>query len=96
MDKQIRQGMLEKSRWLGVVVVLLTSLTLSVISSCSTIDCPVQNIVSVQYEIRDKAGNALPITDTLSVATTRNDGNNILLEITTHLTDRDVVGIAKK
>ena len=91
MDKQIRQGMLEKSRWLGVVVVLLTSLTLSVISSCSTIDCPVQNIVSVQYEIRDKAGNALPITDTLSVATTRNDGNNILLEITTHLTDRDVV-----
>lgn len=33
----------------------------------------------------------MPITDTLSVATTRNDGNNILLEITTHLTDRDVV-----
>jgi len=83
--------MLRKSRWMGVVAILFTSLALSVISACSTIDCPVQNVVSVQYEIRDKAGNALAIEDTLSVATTRYDGNDIHLDITTHHTDRDVV-----
>ena len=53
------------------------------ISSCSTIDCPVQNSVLVQYEIRDKAGEALSITDSLSVVSTRVDGKNVLLDITT-------------
>ena len=69
----------------------LTCLASIVISSCSSIDCPVENIVSVQYEIRDKVGNALPLTDTLSVATTRKDGYDILLDITTHFSDKNVV-----
>ena len=68
------------SRWLCVVAVFSSI----VLSSCSSIDCPVQNTVSVQYEIRDKAGKALSITDSLSVVTTRNDGKNIELDITTH------------
>ena len=91
MDKQLKQGMLRESRWLCLVAILFTSLTLSVISSCSSIDCPVQNTVSVQYEIRDKAGNALPLTDTLSIVTTRKDGKDILLDITTHFSDKDVI-----
>lgn len=49
--------------------------------SCSSIDCPIENIVSVQYEIRDKSGNALYIEDSLSVVTTRFDGNDIFLEM---------------
>ena len=53
--------------------------------ACSTIDCPVENTVSVQYEICDKTGKAFPITDSLSVVTTRLDGMNILLDITTQL-----------
>lgn len=61
------------------------------LTACSSIDCPVQNIVSVQYEIRDKAGDALSIKDTLSVITTRLDGSNILLDITTHLNGQDVI-----
>ena len=46
------------------------------LAACSSIDCPVQNIVSVQYEICDKAGKALPIKDTLSVITTRVDSTD--------------------
>ena len=61
------------------------------LAACSTIDCPVQNIVSVQYEIRDKAGAALSIKDTLSVVTTRLDGSNILLDITTLLNGQNVI-----
>jgi len=83
MDKRFRQGILTMNRWLCVVLILFTSLVSLVISSCSSIDCPVENTVSVQYEIRDKAGNALPITDSLSVVTTRADGQNIVLDITT-------------
>ena len=61
------------------------------LAACSTIDCPVQNIVSVQYEIRDKTGAALSIKDTLSVVTTRLDGSNILLDITTLLNGKNVI-----
>lgn len=56
--------------------------------ACSTIDCPVQNVVSVQYEIRDKAGNALALTDSLSVVTMRLDGEYV--NITTLLNSDDV------
>ena len=61
------------------------------LAACSSIDCPVQNIVSVQYEIRDKAGAALSIKDTLSVVTTRLDGSNVLLDITTLLDGKNVI-----
>jgi hypothetical protein len=57
--------------FLFVVVVWLTA--------CSTIDCPVENTVSVQYEIRDKAGKELAITDSLSIVSTRQDGDYIVL-----------------
>jgi hypothetical protein len=45
----------------------------------------------VQYEVRDKAGNALPLSDSLSVVTTRVDGKNILLDITTRENDQKVL-----
>ena len=67
------------------------SLSLLVFFSCSSIDCPVANTVSVQYEVRDKAGKALPLTDSLSVVTTRVDGKNILLDITTRENDQKVL-----
>ena len=61
------------------------------LAACSSIDCPVQNIVSVQYEICDKAGKAFPIKDTLSVITTRVDSTQVILDITTHLDGKDVI-----
>jgi hypothetical protein len=57
--------------FLFVVVVWLTA--------CSTIDCPVENTVSVQYEIRDKAGKELAITDSLSIVSIRQDGDYVVL-----------------
>lgn len=83
MDRRYRSDKGVMSRWLCVVAILFASLSSVVISSCSTIDCPVQNTVSVQYEIRDKAGAALSLKDSLSVITTSAEGNNIVLEITT-------------
>ena len=68
---------------LYVMVILFTIHCSLFITSCSSIDCPVSNTVSVQYEIRDKAGKALAITDSLSVITTRVDGKDIELDITT-------------
>ena len=58
------------------------------LAGCSSIDCPVQNIVSVQYEICDKTGKALPLTDSLSVVTMRVDGEYI--DITKLLNSNDV------
>ncbi|MBO4720876.1 MAG: hypothetical protein J5658_13550 [Prevotella sp.] len=58
------------------------------LAACSSIDCPVQNIVSVQYEVCDKAGKAFALTDSLSVVTTRVDGENI--DITKLLNSNDV------
>lgn len=58
------------------------------LAACSSIDCPVQNIVSVQYEIRDKAGNALSLTDSLSVVTMRQDGEYV--DVTALLNSEDV------
>lgn len=70
------------------VIQLFICLSLLVIASCSSIDCPVQNTVSVQYEIRDKAGELFPITDSLSVITQRLDGKYV--DITTLLNSKDV------
>lgn len=63
---------------------LIVSLLSVVISSCSSIDCPINNTVSVQYEIRDKTGAALSIKDSLTVVTTRQDGYDVLVDITTY------------
>ena len=51
------------------------------LTACSTIDCPVENTVSVQYEIRDKAGKELAITDSLSIVSTRQDGDYVALNL---------------
>ena len=58
------------------------------VSSCSSIDCPVENIVAIQYEIRDKDNDALAISDSLSVVTARLDGTYV--DITALLNSDDV------
>ena len=64
---------------LYVIVILFTVHSSLFTISCSSIDCPIRNTVSVQYEIRDKSGAALSITDSLSVVTTRLDGKDEIL-----------------
>lgn len=63
--------------------ILLSSLItyhLSLITSCSSIECPVQNVVTLQCEVVDATGNVMSLsTDTLWVFTRRNDGKDTLL-----------------
>ena len=89
MDKRFRQNLHLMGRWMCVVAILLIQVLSLVVSSCSSIDCPVENIVSVQYEIRDKAGAALPLTDSLSIVTKRLDGQNV--DITALLNSENVI-----
>ena len=58
----------------GILFIILTA----AIAACSSINCPVQTIVSVQYGIRDAEGEAT-LTDTLWVLTERSDGSDTLL-----------------
>ena len=44
------------------------------IGSCSSIDCPVENLVLAHYKFYDAAGDSLILYDSLSVMTTRKDG----------------------
>lgn len=69
------------------ILLLLSAL----FTGCSSIDCPVENVVSVQYEVRDKDGAALALTDSLSVVTTQANGKNVLLNITTRNGDQTVL-----
>ena len=51
----------------------------ALLTACSSIDCPVQNIVSVQYVIRNSDGSDLSLTDSLSISSKRHDGSDTLL-----------------
>ena len=91
MVKRSSLGMPVMRRLLCMVAILFTYLLSLVVFSCSSIDCPVQNTVSVQYEIRDRAGASLAITDSLSVISTRRDGKDILLNFTTRVDDQKII-----
>lgn len=69
----------------GVWRKIVCLVAVGLLSSCSSIECQIDNIVSVQYEIRDNTGEAWVITDTLSVASTQVDGKTVILDITTLL-----------
>lgn len=50
---------------------------LLLISSCSSIDCPLNSLVYTQYQLRNAAGEVDTLsTDTLTISTTRADGND--------------------
>lgn len=49
------------------------------VAACSSIDCPVENVVSTQYQVLDSAGAQLKLTDTLTIISTRKDGRDTSL-----------------
>ena len=49
------------------------------IVSCSTIDCPVDNLVETRYRFLNTAGDSLVLMDTLSITSMRADGEEVLL-----------------
>lgn len=54
-----------------------TSLLLAV--SCSSIDCPLNNLVYTNWQFMDADGNVFTLVDTLTISTTRTDGNDSVL-----------------
>ena len=48
------------------------------LTACSSIDCPVESTVATLYQVRNSDGTELKLADTLTVATTRADGNDTL------------------
>lgn len=50
------------------------------LASCSSIDCPLNSLVYTQYQLRNAAGEVDTLsTDTLTISTTRADGNDSVL-----------------
>ena len=66
--------------WL--MVVIFVTCHLSLITSCSSIDCPVQTAVRTVYSVRDASQQADTLRDTLSVVTYRvNHTDTVLLSL---------------
>lgn len=60
-----------------IAIVLVTA---SLVAACSSIDCPVQNTVSTVYGLYKGDGTADTLRyDTLTIASTRRDGNDTIL-----------------
>lgn len=59
-------------KWLALIAVVL-------LVSCSSIDCPVDNVVATRYRFHNTAGDSLILKDTLSVTSKRKDGTDTLL-----------------
>ena len=59
---------------------LIVILTVIALAACTTIDCPVQNLVYTRYAFKKANGSADTLnTDTLWIMTTRVDGTDTLL-----------------
>lgn len=58
-------------------LVLFTFLLLTL--SCSSIDCPVENVVATVYQLKKADGSADTLADKLTIITTRRDGTDSIL-----------------
>lgn len=52
---------------------------IALLVSCTSIDCPVNNVVATRYRFYNTAGDSLTIMDTLSITSTRKDGSDVTL-----------------
>lgn len=52
---------------------------ISLVSACSSIDCPLQNTVYTVYKLKSSAGAADTLTDTLTISTQKSDGTDSVL-----------------
>ena len=59
-------------KWLFVI-------GLAFVVSCSSIDCPVNNVVATRYRFYNTDGDSLILMDTLSVTSVRKDGTDTLI-----------------
>lgn len=59
-----------------IVAIIVAALA---VCACSSIDCPVENVVAVNYGLRKAAGTVDTLRDTLTISTTRHDGIDSVL-----------------
>lgn len=58
---------------------LYIALLLLMITACSSIDCPMDNLVYTQYQIAKADGKTDTLSDTLTISTPRMDGRDSVL-----------------
>lgn len=58
---------------------LAAAMLLLLITACSSIDCPMNNLVYTQYQLMRADGKADTLSDTLTITTNRDDGNDSVL-----------------
>ena len=58
---------------------LLALFVAVVLSACSSIDCPVQNLVRTYYQLKTTGAAADTLTDTLTITSRRADGSDTIL-----------------
>lgn len=57
----------------------LMILAAAVVVSCTSIDCPINNLVRTQFQFSNSAGDSLRLTDSLKVVSTRKDGRDTVI-----------------
>jgi hypothetical protein len=57
----------------------LLFLGVALVVSCSSIDCPVKNVVRVYYEIYDSDGDLYSLEDTLTITSKTKEGKDTIL-----------------
>lgn len=63
----------------GRLLPLLALLGAAVLAACSSIDCPMDNLVYTQYQLMRSDGTADTLSDTLTISTNRHDGSDSIL-----------------
>ena len=58
---------------------LLYLMLVMMVAACSSIDCPVDNVVETRYTFMDSEGEKLVLPDTMMVRTTRADGKDTII-----------------
>lgn len=58
---------------------LLYLMLVMMMAACSSIDCPVDNVVETRYTIMDKEGDKLKLSDSITVWSTRANGKDTIL-----------------
>lgn len=59
--------------------IIVAAISLVAVCACSSIDCPVDNVVATVYELKKATGVADTLRDTLSILISRYDGSDSVL-----------------
>ncbi|MDO4159784.1 MAG: DUF6452 family protein [Prevotellaceae bacterium] len=80
MNKESRNNNRCNKRSINMLRLLYICILSMLISACSSIDCPLENLVYTQYQLLNSSGTADTIkADTLTITTTKLEGSDSVL-----------------